>query len=463
MPFNGSGGTTQPASSLYPAVASTLIQSAKANVSIADLYAMLASCLLKDGQQVATQRIPFAVGISTDTIAEKTVGAGVTVDSVLLKAGGATLTALLSAVNATFSGTVALTGAISPAQLVANTNDWAPTGLSGASVIRFSTDARRNITGLTGGATGRLVTLHNVGTFPAVFTYQDVLSSAANRFAFHCTLGGGQSMEIVYDATSALWRGKTLPEPIGTIKDFGTSTMPGGYLAVDQNVSRTTYASLFNEVGTTWGAGDLSTTFGLFVGAGRALIAAGTGTISEAVAFGSVSTGSDNFTVASNDKKWITGQPVVLTTTGGLPAGLALATTYYLVRSSATLIQFASSLANAQNGTVIDLTTQGTGTHTVTGTLTARTHGELLGMEDHPMTITQLLAHNHTDTGHAHTAAIRNAPAGASTTAVEANANPGDAVVTTSTASAVITNTGGNQAMNNMQPSAVVTRGIRYC
>lgn len=87
MPFNGSGGTSQPTSSIYPAVASTLIESAKANISIADIYTMLASCLLKDGQQTATARIPFAAGISTDTVNEKTTDTGVTIDSVLLKDG----------------------------------------------------------------------------------------------------------------------------------------------------------------------------------------------------------------------------------------------------------------------------------------------------------------------------------------------------------------------------------------
>lgn len=48
---------------------------------------MLASVLVKDGQQVATQRIPFAAGISTDTILEVTSAAGVTVDGALLKDG----------------------------------------------------------------------------------------------------------------------------------------------------------------------------------------------------------------------------------------------------------------------------------------------------------------------------------------------------------------------------------------
>lgn len=87
MPLNGSGGVTQPTGSLYPAVASTLIESGKANTSIADIYTILASALYKDGQQTATARIPFAAGIQTDTVTEKTSDTGVTLDSVLLKDG----------------------------------------------------------------------------------------------------------------------------------------------------------------------------------------------------------------------------------------------------------------------------------------------------------------------------------------------------------------------------------------
>lgn len=85
MPFNGSGGTSQPAGGIYPAAPNTLIESGKFNISIADVYSMLGTALLKDGQQVATARIPFASGISTDTILEKTTNTGVTVDGVLLK------------------------------------------------------------------------------------------------------------------------------------------------------------------------------------------------------------------------------------------------------------------------------------------------------------------------------------------------------------------------------------------
>lgn len=60
---------------------------------------------------------------------------------------------------------------------------------------------------------------------------------------------------------------------------------------------------------------------------------------------------------------------VRLTTTGTLPAGTALATDYWTIRQSATTSQLAASLADAVAGTAVDMTTNGTGTHTLTALL----------------------------------------------------------------------------------------------
>jgi|SRR5581483_1650846 len=50
--------------------------------------------------------------------------------------------------------------------------------------------------------------------------------------------------------------------PSGVMFPYAGSTVPSGFLLCDgQAVSRTTYANLFAAIGTTWGAGDGSTTF----------------------------------------------------------------------------------------------------------------------------------------------------------------------------------------------------------
>lgn len=84
--------------------------------------------------------------------------------------------------------------------------------------------------------------------------------------------------------------------------------------------------------------------------------------LAEYVAAASVNTGTDQITV-SND--YATGTELKLRSVGGLPAPLVANTSYYAIRVSATVIKLATSLANANLGTAIDLTTAGTGNHTI--------------------------------------------------------------------------------------------------
>lgn len=52
--------------------------------------------------------------------------------------------------------------------------------------------------------------------------------------------------------------------PAGTISYFAASSLPTGYIKANgATISRTTYAALFSAIGTTYGAGDGSTTFKL--------------------------------------------------------------------------------------------------------------------------------------------------------------------------------------------------------
>ncbi len=166
----------------------------------------------------------------------------------------------------------ALTGDISPTALAAATNDWAPTGLAAASTIRASASADYDLTGLTGGADGRILLLYNVGAFAITLKDENASSTAANRFALNADLGlaADQAVLLQYDSTSSRWRviaastgglagvagisntlvGYTAGDSItsglsntlygayaGTAITSGTSNTAVGYLALRTNIS----------------------------------------------------------------------------------------------------------------------------------------------------------------------------------------------------------------------------------
>lgn len=80
-------------------------------------------------------------------------------------------------------------------------------------------------------------------------------------------------------------------------------------------------------------------------------------------------------TRVNNPGNILTGTKVRLTTTTTLPAGLALATDYYVIKLSDTTFSLATSYANAVAGTAINITDAGTGTHTVNWLLPRYTNG----------------------------------------------------------------------------------------
>ena len=77
--------------------------------------------------------------------------------------------------------------------------------------------------------------------------------------------------QLISDGT-AVWKVKKIGSevPAGIMQMFAGNTIPAGWLLCDGSaVSRTDYAKLFGAIGTTWGAGDGSTTFNLPNSIGR--------------------------------------------------------------------------------------------------------------------------------------------------------------------------------------------------
>lgn len=118
--------------------------------------------------------------------------------------------ALSSSLN--FTGALFFNGQISPASLSGSQNNYSPSGIATANVVRLTSSAAVNITGLLAPATnGQRVTIQNinaVGGFNITLTANDTNSTAANRFLLPHPIGlqPFQSVPIIYDATSGGWR-----------------------------------------------------------------------------------------------------------------------------------------------------------------------------------------------------------------------------------------------------------------
>ena len=77
-----------------------------------------------------------------------------------------------------------------------------------------------------------------------------------------------------------------------------------------------------------------------------------------------VNTGTEVITLSSTTD-FPTGQLITITSSGTAPGGLSGGGTYYVINVSATTIKLANTYAEAIAGTAINLTSQGTGTHTI--------------------------------------------------------------------------------------------------
>lgn len=99
-----------------------------------------------------------------------------------------------------------------------------------------------------------------VRVMPDVFT--GATSSTDGKMGFVPAPKAGQ--ETQYLKGDGTWGTVANPFPSGIIMGYSGSTVPDGWLWCNGDaISRTTYASLFNVIGISYGAGDGSTTFNL--------------------------------------------------------------------------------------------------------------------------------------------------------------------------------------------------------
>lgn len=199
MSYDGNGNYTVPAGTT--AVTGTVIDSADYNALLADLQTALTKALLRDGQSAVLANLPM---------------------------GGYKLTGLAAGSNANDS--------VRFDQLTAGSIVNTPAGSIAATTVQAA--------------------LNELDTEKA-----QLASPALTGVPTAPTAALGTNTTQVATTAFALANGV----PTGTIIDFAGTTAPTGFLACPitaTNISRATYAALFAAIGTTWGSGDGSTTFG---------------------------------------------------------------------------------------------------------------------------------------------------------------------------------------------------------
>ena len=145
---------------------------------------------------------------------------GTTVDSIALTSTALTWNGVQVATitsptltDTSLAGAIFETGILTPAQITADQNNYAPAGITTCSNVRLTSDTNgRHITGISaGGTSGRTIRLINANPSAnsILFDLESASSTAANRFAGNTgssiSLSFGSAMTIWYDATSQRW------------------------------------------------------------------------------------------------------------------------------------------------------------------------------------------------------------------------------------------------------------------
>lgn len=164
-----------------------------------------------------------------------------------------------------------------PESSVGATTGWVPqnnygitqiTGLAGSSVTMSSLQAAKDRIILTGTLTANINLI-----FPAWIKSWVVHNNCTGNFSVTCKTTSGNGVVVIPGLVSRIFCDgvnitdetmSTQTDLVGSVVGFAVNKAPAGWLAASgQAVSRNVYARLFSRIGTTWGAGDGSTTFNL--------------------------------------------------------------------------------------------------------------------------------------------------------------------------------------------------------
>jgi microcystin-dependent protein len=114
------------------------------------------------------------------------------------------------------------------------------------------------------------LTAVNTITWTKFFGLLTIRNSTSGGYNLLCGIAGGVFATVLNGETTVLWADGVnffrLSAPVypGFMQPYAVATPPTGWLYADGSViSRTTFAALFNTIGTTFGAGNGTTTFNI--------------------------------------------------------------------------------------------------------------------------------------------------------------------------------------------------------
>lgn len=184
---------------------------------------------------------------------------------VLINAGATAMTSKTAAETRTFLDVPQLGGA----NIFTNSNTFS----SGSLIFPQAASPAQTAEGSVVWDTDDFLTV-GTGAGRKTMVDTDSAQTLTNKTITSPTLNG--SVNVTGTLTAGGSTGGALPS--GTVLPYAGSAAPAGFLLCNgQAVSRTTYSGLFSVIGTTYGAGDGSTTFNLPDARGRTAIGAGAG------------------------------------------------------------------------------------------------------------------------------------------------------------------------------------------
>ena len=231
MSYNGSG-TFNINSAGQPVVTGTVISSTAFNALTADLGTGLSTAITKDGQTVATARIPFAAGINSSLVTDAT---NTTTGSIITAGGVGIAKALFVGTTANIAGTTTLSG------LTAST--------------ALALDASKNVVSVTNTGTGSNV----LATTPTLVgdvnlsTGNLVIGTSGKGIDFSATSGTGTS-ELLADYEEGTW---TMGVSFGggtTGITYNASYVTGSYTKIGNRVFISGVLVLTNKGSSTGSA-----------------------------------------------------------------------------------------------------------------------------------------------------------------------------------------------------------------